>query len=358
MKSITSVLETLFNSHKLNKEDCLVLLSQLDEEGVREQLSAEAVRLRRQYYGDKVFTRGLIEFTNICKNNCFYCGIRRDNANVNRYRLSKQEIMQCCKEGYALGFRTFVLQGGEDGFFTDDVMCNIISEIKAHYPEVAITLSLGEREMESYRRMKQAGADRYLLRHETANEAHYRMLHPDEMKLSNRKSCLYALKELGYQVGAGMMIGSPGQTYECLADDLVFLQELKPHMVGMGPFIPHKDTCFAKEQAGSVELTLAMLSIVRILLPSVLLPATTALGTLDPKGREKGLLAGCNVVMPNLSPVKNRKDYALYDNKICTGDESAQCIKCMTNRVEAAGFHLVSERGDSAAYGDDADFKY
>ena len=295
----------------------------------------------------KVFPRGLIEFTNYCKNNCYYCGIRRDNNHADRYRLSKDEMLECCKNGYDLGFRTFVLQGGEDPYYTDERMVDIIRSIKLLYPECAITLSIGEKSRESYALFRKAGADRYLLRHETANEEHYGKLHPASMSLPNRKQCLYYLKELGYQVGAGFMVGSPGQTLDCIAEDLIFLQELKPHMIGIGPFIPHHDTIYANEKAGSVELTLFLLSVIRLMLPKVLLPATTALGTLDPFGREKGIEAGANVVMPNLSPVKNRKLYDLYDNKICTGEEAAECKGCLSRRMEKIGYQLVYERGDA-----------
>ena len=269
------------------------------------------------------------------------------NTNAVRYRLTKDEILKCCENGHELGFRTFVLQGGEDPWFNDERMADIISSIKRSYPDCAITLSIGEKSKESYRKFKEAGADRYLLRHETANEDHYRYLHPENLSLANRKQCLYDLKELGYQIGAGFMVGAPGQTLEHLAEDLVFLKELNPHMVGIGPFIPHHDTKFAEEEPGSVELTLFLLSVLRIMLPQVLLPATTALGTLDPRGREKGFLAGANVVMPNLSPVKNRKQYELYDNKICTGEEAAECRGCLSRRVQSVGYEIVTDRGDS-----------
>ena len=291
-----------------------------DPEAVR-KLKEEAVRIREIYYGKKVFTRGLIEYTNYCKNDCYYCGIRKSNTNAKRYRLTEDEIMACCENGYELGFRTFVLQGGEDAYYTDDRMVAIIKKIKEAYPECALTLSIGEKSYESYKRFREAGAD--------------------------RKNCLYDLKKLGYQVGAGMMVGSPYQTTEDLAEDLVFLKELQPEMVGIGPFIPHHDTQFSKEPAGSVEMTLFLLAVIRILLPKVLLPATTALGTMDPLGREKGLQAGANVVMPNLSPVKNRKQYELYDNKICTGEEAAECRGCMGRRVASVGYELVTERGDA-----------
>lgn len=343
-----NVVDKLIQQHNLNWEEFITLLNLWQDETVVEKLKLEAVKLREKYYGDKVFTRGLIEFTNYCKNNCYYCGIRRDNQEVERYRLSKEEILACCENGYELGFRTFVLQGGEDPYYTDERMVEIITEIKEKYPDCALTLSIGEKSYESYERFRKAGADRYLLRHETANDTLYQNLHPKEMKLSERKQCLYDLKALGYQVGAGFMVGSPGQTMEALADDLVFLKELNPDMVGIGPFVPHHMTKYAKEPAGSVELTLFLLSVLRILLPKVLLPATTALGTMDVRGREKGIMAGANVVMPNLSPVKNRKQYELYDNKICTGEEAAECKNCLNLRVQSVGYRIVQERGDVA----------
>lgn len=339
--------DKLIREHTLAKAEYRELLETSDSQVVRTKLSEEAVRLRKLYYGDKVFTRGLIEFTNYCKNNCYYCGIRCGNKHVRRYRLSREEILDCCENGYGLGFRTFVLQGGEDSFYTDEMMAGLIREIKGKYSDCALTLSIGERSFESYRLFREAGADRYLLRHETADDVHYRKLHPENLSLANRKRCLYDLKKLEYQVGAGFMVGSPGQTSAELAEDLCFLEELQPEMVGIGPFIPHHDTPFAKEKAGSVELTLFLLSVIRIVLPKVLLPATTALGTMDPQGREKGILAGANVVMPNLSPVKNRKQYDLYDNKICTGEEAAECRGCLSRRMESVGYRLVNERGDA-----------
>lgn len=348
MKRSLELAEKLIRQSYLEKGEYIELLSAYKDEETVACLGQEAGRLREKYYGNKVYMRGLIEFTNFCKNNCYYCGIRRDNKNASRYRLTEEEILDCCKNGYELGFRTFVLQGGEDPYFTDEKIVDIVKKIRNGYPDCAITLSIGEKTKESYRFYKEAGADRYLLRHETANEDHYRYLHPEQMRLANRKQCLRDLKDLGYQTGAGFMVGAPGQTVECLAEDLIFLKELNPEMVGIGPFIPHHDTKFADEPAGSVELTLFLLSVLRIILPKCLLPATTALGTADPKGREKGLLAGANVVMPNLSPVKDRKKYELYDNKICTGDEAAECRVCLKNRVKSVGFELVEDRGDVA----------
>ncbi len=310
------------------------------------ELFRSADEIRRRYYGIDVYIRGLIEFTNVCKNNCLYCGIRRDNANAERYRLSREDIMNCCRNGYELGFRTFVLQGGEDPYYTDEIICGIVSDIKNEFPDCAVTLSLGEKEYESYAAYKRAGADRYLLRHETANEEHYKRLHPAEMSLRHRKDCLFNLKRLGYQTGSGFMVGSPYQTAECLVEDLRFLQELQPAMIGIGPFIPHADTPFKDFAGGSLALTLRMVAILRHLFPYALIPSTTALGTIDPRGRELGLKAGANVVMPNLSPVRVRKLYTLYDNKICTGEEAAECRFCLQRRVESAGYKIAVSRGD------------
>lgn len=309
-------------------------------------LFSKATALRESYYGKKVYFRGLIEFSSYCKNGCYYCGIRGGNHKAVRYRLDKEEILDCCGEGHRLGFRTFVLQSGEDPYYTDDMIADIVYSIKCLYPDCAVTLSIGEKSYAAYRQYYEAGADRYLLRHETAGNAHYRKLHPEEMSLDNRKRCLYDLKEIGYQVGAGFMVGSPYQNDQNLADDLVFLRELQPHMIGIGPFIPHHDTVFADQPAGKTGLTLVMLALLRIMLPKTLLPATTALGTADPLGREKGLKAGANVVMPNLSPRSHRRDYALYDNKICTGEEAAECLGCLSRRIAAAGFEPDFSRGD------------
>lgn len=335
----------LYETHNLTDEELINLINSDDSE-VSELLRQRADETRQKYYGKKVFLRGLIEISSFCKNNCFYCGIRRDNKNAQRYRLSREEILSCCENGYELGFRTFVMQGGEDAFYDDRFMCDIISEIKNRYPECAVTLSLGERSAQSYKRMKEAGADRYLLRHETADVELYKKLHPNNMSLANRKKCLFSLKKLGYQVGAGFMVGAPFQTVENLVSDLRFLQDLQPQMIGIGPFIPHHDTPFANEKQGSLELTLRLLGIIRLMFPKVLLPATTALGTISPTGREMGLKTGCNVIMPNLSPVKVRKKYDLYDNKICTGEEAAECKGCLQRRVQSAGYEIVSERGD------------
>lgn len=342
-----TVIDKFLESHHLTQAEYTELLGCREDKDTVILLRDEAVRLRKQYYGNKVYTRGLIEFTNHCKNNCYYCGIRRGNSHIERYRLTEEEILGCCRQGYGLGYRTFVLQGGEDPYYTDEKMESIIRAVKQEFPDCALTLSVGEKSYESYRIFRNAGADRYLLRHETADETLYGSVHPPEMKLKLRKQCLFDLKELGYQVGAGFMVGIPGQTLSHLAEDLFFLQELQPEMVGIGPFIPHHDTVYAREKAGSVELTLFLLSVIRIMLPKALLPATTALGTMDPRGREKGLAAGANVVMPNLSPTRNRKMYELYDNKICTGEEAAECVGCLSRRVENAGYRIAEERGDA-----------
>jgi len=306
-----------------------------------------ADKIRREHYGDKVYIRGLIEVSSYCKNNCLYCGIRAGNKNAQRYRLTEEEILSCCKEGYALGFRTFVMQGGEDNFFTDEFMCRIIYKIKSLYPDCAITLSLGERSYESYKALKSAGADRYLLRHETANDIHYCKLHPEGMKLSDRKKCLFNLKELGYQVGSGFMVGSPFQTHENLAQDLLFLKELGPHMIGIGPFIKHKDTPFKDKESGSLYLTLKMVSILRLMFPKALIPATTALSSISPEGRELGLKAGANVVMPNLSPGDVREKYSLYNNKAYSGSEAAESLAILKELVNKAGYRVVVDRGDA-----------
>ena len=314
----------------------------LETDAADELLREAADAVRRERYGDAVYVRGLIEFTNYCKNDCYYCGIR----NASRYRLELDDILSCCREGYALGFRTFVLQGGEDPYYTDDKICAIVSSIRDRYPDCAITLSIGEKPRESYQAYFDAGANRYLLRHETATDSHYRRLHPASMDPENRRRCLFDLKDIGYQVGAGIMVGSPYQTTDCLIRDLRFLQELSPDMIGIGPFLTHADTPFRDQPNGSLTLTLRLLSILRLMFPYVLLPATTALGTIHPQGREMGLRAGANVVMPNLSPVTVRKLYELYDNKICTGEEAAQCRGCLERRVQAAGYQIVTDIGN------------
>lgn len=339
------LVEKLERSHSLSLAEYESLLLQRSD-ALTAALRERAVRVRKAVYGNTVFTRGLVEISSWCKNDCLYCGIRRSNRKAERYRLSPEDILACCREGWALGFRTFVLQGGEDPYFTDELLCPLLRQIKAEFPTCAVTLSLGERSRESYQRLFDAGADRYLLRHETADKAHYERLHPAELSWEHRMECLRALKEIGYQVGCGFMVGSPGQTERELAKDLKFVERFRPAMCGIGPFIPHKDTPFCDQPAGSVELSCYLLSILRLIQPNLLLPATTALGTLDPRGREKGIQAGANVLMPNLSPVSVRKKYMLYDNKICTGEESAQCRGCLSARMSGIGYELVTDRGD------------
>ena len=338
------LIDKLERESVLSFDEYLTLIKNREE--CAEYLKERAATVRKRYYSDKVYIRGLIEISSYCKNNCFYCGIRRDNKCAERYRLNKEDILSCAESGYALGFRTFVLQGGEDLYYTDELLCSIIKEIKERYPDCAVTLSLGERSTDSYKALKAAGADRYLLRHETANKAHYGRLHPDSMSFDNRMRCISDLKVLGFQTGIGFMVGSPFQTDEDLANEMLFLKEVQPEMVGIGPFIPHRDTPFANCPAGSAELTVFLLSLIRLTLPCVLLPATTALATIDPLGREKGIEAGANVLMPNLSPAAVRGKYLLYDNKVCTNEEAAQCIECMKSRVSRIGYEIVTERGD------------
>ncbi len=338
------IIQKLFETRDASDDELKLLIDLPDSETA--PLRDAALKRRREFYGNDVFIRGLIEFSNYCKNNCYYCGIRAGNNQVERYHLTKDQILQCCDTGYTLGFRTFVLQGGEDLSYSDDAICDIVHTIKQNYPDCAVTLSIGEKSKETYQAYFDAGASRYLLRHETATPCHYAHLHPACMSLENRKQCLWNLKSIGFQVGAGFMVGSPGQTLDCLIADLRFLQELSPDMIGIGPFLPHAQTPFANEPKGSLQRTLNLLSILRLMFPYVLLPSTTALGTIDPIGRELGLEAGANVVMPNLSPIDVRKLYTLYDNKICMGDEAAQCIRCLRMRVRSVGFQIVEDIGN------------
>lgn len=344
-ENVYRLIDTLERDRSLSLEAYEHLIEGYSEEAAA-YAAEKAYAARRKVYGNAVYIRGLIEISNICKNNCLYCGIRRGNAACQRYRLTKEEILSACAEGYALGFRTFVLQGGEDAYFTDEVMCGIVRAIKARHPDCALTLSLGERSRESYARLKEAGADRYLLRHETADKAHYALLHPGEMSYENRMRCLHDLKDLGYQVGCGFMVGSPYQTAARLAQDLQFIETFRPQMCGIGPFIPHAATVFANEPAGTVEMTCYLLSIIRLMHPHVLLPATTALGSIRDDGRERGILAGANVVMPNLSPKSVRKKYELYNGKLSDGDESAQRVESLKKRMSSIGCEVVTERGD------------
>lgn len=346
MDDLQQLVQKLQNTRHLEKEEWAALIRGRTDI-LAEYVFSLARKERHQYYGHDVYIRGLIEFTNYCKNDCYYCGIRKSNAGVMRYRLDEEQILSCCSAGYALGFRTFVLQGGEDGWFTGERMVRIVGAIKSRFPDCAVTLSIGERSKESYQALFQAGADRYLLRHETFSAAHYSLLHPSSLTAASRQKCLWTLKDIGYQVGAGFMVGAPGQTPEYLAEDLLFLEKLKPHMVGIGPFIPHHATPFAGEPAGTLEETLFLLGLIRLLLPKVLLPATTALGTIAPNGRELGILSGANVIMPNLSPADVRENYTLYDNKLCTGAEAAAGIQELKDRMCAIGYQIVTDRGDS-----------
>lgn len=342
---VKRLIDQLEINRTLSLDEYCFLVQNRSEEAMS-YISEKAQNIRKKIYGNAVYVRGLIEFTNVCKNDCFYCGIRCSNSACERYRLTKADILECCKTGYGLGFRTFVLQGGEDTAFSDDILCDIIRSIKQRYPDCAVTLSVGERSRESYQQLFDAGVNRYLLRHETADRTHYQKLHPARMSFDNRMRCLSDLKEIGYQVGCGFMVGSPYQTPETLAADLKFLEVFQPDMCGIGPFIRHKDTPFRDMPSGTLEETLWLLSIIRLILPCVLLPATTALGTIHPHGREMGILAGANVVMPNLSPLSVRKKYELYNDKICTGDEAAECRQQLAARMRSIHYELVNDRGD------------
>lgn len=343
------LIDKLYYEQVLSRCEYAELISQHSKED-SQYLFSLAVQQRRRYYGDNVFVRGLIEFTNYCKNDCLYCGIRRSNKNAVRYRLTKEQILSCCDEGYRLGFRTFVLQGGEDEFFSDEYICSIVSLIKLKYPDCAVTLSIGEKEYISYKKFFDAGADRYLLRHETADNEHYQRLHPHNMSPDHRKQCLLDLKSIGYQVGCGFMVGLPYQTEWNLADDMIYIKKLAPQMVGIGPFISQHDTPFSQMESGTLDQTLFMLGLVRLTVPNVLLPATTALGTIHPFGRELGIQAGANVVMPNLSPRSVRDKYLLYDNKLCTDSEAAECLDELKQRLRSVGCDVVVDRGDCAGY--------
>lgn len=348
MNRTVDLIEKLEREHELTKSEWVEIFDRRDPSAC-EVLFAKARKISTDIFGNSVYIRGLIEFTNHCRNNCYYCGIRQNNTNIPRYRLSKDEIIECCSNGYDMGFRTFVLQGGEDPFYSDTLMVDIISSIKSLWPDCAVTLSIGEKSCESYRRYFEAGADRYLLRHETADPEHYSSLHPPNLSLESRIKCLWDLKKTGFQVGTGFMVGSPGQTSEHLAEDMMFINSLQPHMIGIGPFIPHHDTPFASAKSGSEELTLYCIGLLRLMLPDALIPSTTALGTISEEGREKGILAGANVVMPNLSPFAVREKYELYDNKICTGGEAAECRSELQKRLTIIGYETVVSRGDHPA---------
>ena len=344
---IKNIIDKLYEEHNATREELLYILDNITDEEC-EYLREKANDIRMQNYGNKVYMRGLIEFTNYCKRDCMYCGIRKSNKNADRYRLTFDEIIQCADIGDKLGYKTYVLQGGEDAYFTDERMIEIIKEIKKRHPNNAITLSLGERSYESYKKLFEAGADRYLLRHETATKELYQK-HPGA-SYDERMECLKNLKEIGYQVGAGFMVGLPGQTNEDLVNDLMFVKEFEPDMCGIGPFIPQSETPLGNEKGGTLDQTVILLSLIRLLLPHVLLPASTALGSVDPLGREKGIKAGGNVVMPNLSPTEVRDKYALYDGKICTGDEAAECRMCIEGRMRKFGYEVEVNRGDNVKW--------
>ena len=357
------IIDKIDKKEKISYKDALTLLSSFEYDNdlnkkkldkkekieikeLKKYLREKAREKADKVFGKYIFMRGLIEFTNYCKNDCIYCGIRKSNKKVERYRLNKKEILECCKIGYDIGFRTFVLQGGEDDFFNIERISNIVRAIKKEFPDCALTLSIGEKEEEYYKELKNNGANRFLLRHETADSEHYSKLHPKYMSLENRKECLRFLKSLGFQTGTGMMIGSPFQKLENIAGDLIFMQEIKPEMIGIGPFLPHKDTPFANEKIGELELTLILISILRLIFPLSLIPATTALGTIKEGGRELGILHGANVVMPNLSPMNVRKKYLLYNNKISTGTESAEGVELLRDSIDKIGYVLTGARGD------------
>lgn len=357
------IIDKIDKKEKISYKDALTILSSFEYDNnlnkkkldkkekeeikkLKEYLRIKAREKADKIFGKYIFMRGLVEFTNYCKNDCIYCGIRKSNKNAERYRLNKKEILECCKVGYDIGFRTFVLQGGEDNFFNIERMSNIVRAIKKEFPDCALTLSIGEKEEEYYKELKNNGANRFLLRHETSENEHYSKLHPKYMSLDNRKECLRILKRLGFQTGTGIMVGSPFQKLENIASDLIFMQEIKPEMIGIGPFLPHKDTPFANEKIGEMELTLILISILRLIFPLSLIPSTTALGTIKEGGRELGILHGANVVMPNLSPMNVRKKYLLYNNKISTGTESAEGVELLKKSIDKIGYILTGERGD------------
>jgi len=340
-----ALIKKLQQTRSLSLEEWEHLISTYTKEDLEyAMIQAQATAIR--IFGRKIYFRGIIEFTNICKCDCYYCGIRASNKECTRYRLDVSDIMECCREGYENGFRTFVLQGGEDPYFDDEYMGGIIRTIKEKYPDCAITLSIGERSYESYKKLKEAGADRYLLRHETAYPSLYASLHPEKQRLENRLQCLNDLKSLGYQTGCGIMVGAPGQTPKAIAYDMKFMEEFKPEMIGVGPFLPHKDTPFKDAEKGSVELTLFILALCRLMSPEVLLPATTALGTVESEGRKQGVLAGCNVIMPNLSPLSVRKKYMLYDDKSGTDMSAAEGIRMLKKQMAEIDYEVIVGRGD------------
>lgn len=343
--NVKKLIDTLEKTHSLSLEEYRFLIENISEQSM-EYAREKAVAVRQSIYGNTVFIRGLIEIGNVCRNDCYYCGIRKSNKNCDRYRLTEDQILECCREGYPLGFRTFVMQGGEDGSFAAEKVCSIVKKIKSEFPDCAVTLSLGEYSKEDYTAMFASGADRYLLRHETANKEHYEKLHPSGMSFENRMECLYNLKQIGFQTGCGFMVGSPLQTSQTLAEDLKFIETFSPEMCGIGPYLPHKDTPFFDKPAGSVDLTVYLLSLIKLIKPNILLPSTTALASIEKNGRERGILAGANVVMPNLSPFSERKKYTLYDGKAFSGSESAQSLIELKEKMAAIGYEVVTARGD------------
>ncbi|MNB98522.1 Biotin synthase [compost metagenome] len=343
-----ALLSKLSEQQELTEEEIVWFLKNLTPE-LKQQLYGRASAVRKQYYDVSVYSRGLIEFSSYCRQDCLYCGLRRSNPNAERYRLTEEEILECAAEGYKLGYRSFVLQSGEDAFYTEKVMISIVRKLKLFFPDTAITLSVGERSEAFYQALFNAGADRYLLRHETASRALYESLHPG-MSYDHRMECLRILREIGYQVGAGFMVGLPGQTHRHLAEDLLFLKEFHPEMIGIGPFIPHSATPLNGAAGGTVEDTLVMIAMARLMVPDALMPATTAMGTLDPSGREKAIQAGANVVMPILSPLQIRSKYALYEQKICMGDEPEHCRSCLEMRIAVSGYRMEFSRGDHYSY--------
>ncbi len=348
-KNLDYLIDKLADTQRLTADKFAALFNG-QTKALTRYAAAKADAVRRRHYGDAVYLRGLIELTNHCRNDCYYCGIRRGNLNASRYRLTPDEVLQCADEGYRLGFRTFVLQGGEDGFYTASKVAQLVAQLKARHPDCAVTLSLGEHPHAAYQSWFDAGADRYLLRHETADAAHFAALHPPELTLAKRQACLYDLKDIGYQIGSGFMVGSPWQTPQTLAQDMLFLKELQPQMVGIGPFIPHKDTPFKDKKSGTADDTVFMLSLVRLMLPRVLLPATTALSSASQNGQERGILAGANVIMPNLSPKEVRHKYMLYNNKAHTGSEAAEAVRDLEKRMQKIGYNVVASRGDAAGF--------
>ena len=339
------VVDKLRKEHRLSSDGYRALLTMRDPQDVN-YLITQAREVAQQQFGKGIFLRGLVELTNVCRNDCLYCGIRRSNGHLARYTITREQVLACCEQGFELGFRTFVLQGGEWGEERSEWIAGLISEIRSRWPECAITLSLGEHPRETYAMWKNAGANRYLLRHETHNERHYHLLHPDGMSVHHRLQCLNWLKELGFQVGTGIMVGSPFQSLKTLVEDIEYLVDFQPQMIGIGPFIPQHDTPFARFPAGTVDMTTRLYAILRLAMPQALIPSTTAIASLSPDGRLRGILAGANVVMPNLSPEDNRKQYALYDNKAALGAESAQGVKKLADELAKIGYHIDWSRGD------------